>query len=482
MKTESKYVSKRIWRTASLLLIVFSAINLNAQMSVQKTQIPFKEVGKMKVRKANEIKSSNLGVGCEVLDRDFASYDAYKDYLGKLGVKHARFQSGWAKTEKQKGVYDFKWLDAVLDDCLSKSIQPWVCICYGNPIYPDGGDEQSSSRIPVAGEALQAWLKYVEKLVTRNKDKVFEWEVWNESDHRNFRGATAEEYAAFYMTTAKVIRSIQPHAKIVVGGMCSSGVTDYIRTTFDYMKSKGEIKLIDGITFHGYPTNPDATFKDNLELVAFVKQYGNNIVARQGETGAPSTRGTSGALSNTDFNEVNQAKWDLRRALGFIGNNIPFSLFTLSEFSYPGNKLNTKGKLRIKEDLSVVYAKQSYYSYQNLCSLFDSELLPTGRNDEFIQGAEKTASLYTFKDNGTQLSVFAYWDSSGKPEDGLNTVTVKINVKGYKFKTPVLIDVRTGIVYEIPRKVIQNDFMELPLYDSPLLLCDKDMLKGKKLL
>jgi beta-glucosidase/6-phospho-beta-glucosidase/beta-galactosidase len=444
------------------------------------TEINLEKLCKIKTRKASDIRFSQLGIGCEVLDRDFASYNAYKDFLGNLGVKHARFQSGWAKTEKQKGIYDFKWLDAVLDDCLSKAIQPWVCICYGNTIYPGAGNEQSSSTLPISGEALQAWLKYVEKLVTQYKNKVFEWEVWNESDHRVSRGATAEDYAMFFLETSKVIRSVQPDAKVIVGGMCSSGITDYIRTVFNYLKTKDALDMVDGLTFHGYPNNPDKTFKENLELVAFVKQYGN-IEAWMGETGAPSTKGTSGALSNTEFTELSQAKWDLRRALGFLGNGIKFSLFTLSEFNYPGNKLNTKGLLKINEDLSIAYVKQSYYGYQNLCSLFDADIVASGRKDHLVQTSD-TVSLYSFLDMQTHTPVLAYWNSSGKPGEALNTSTVTIDVSSCSFKEPVLIDIRTGIIYDIPESAFRGGKMALPVYDSPLLIVERKILTEKYLL
>ena len=36
-------------------------------------------------------------IGCEVLDRDFARFSAYKDYLPKLGIRTIRLQGGWAK-------------------------------------------------------------------------------------------------------------------------------------------------------------------------------------------------------------------------------------------------------------------------------------------------------------------------------------------------------------------------------------------------
>lgn len=70
--------------------------------------VPFRQIGKIVPRSSKEIASSGWSVGCETLDRDMASYSNYKGYLGLLGVKGARLQAGWAKTEKQSGVYDWE--------------------------------------------------------------------------------------------------------------------------------------------------------------------------------------------------------------------------------------------------------------------------------------------------------------------------------------------------------------------------------------
>jgi hypothetical protein len=40
--------------------------------------------------------------------------------VGPLGVKKARIQGGWAKTEKQPGVYNFGWLDNIVFDMAEK--------------------------------------------------------------------------------------------------------------------------------------------------------------------------------------------------------------------------------------------------------------------------------------------------------------------------------------------------------------------------
>ncbi|NMA39117.1 MAG: hypothetical protein GX937_02965, partial [Lentisphaerae bacterium] len=64
-------------------------------------------IGALRPRSVTEIAGSNWTLGCEVLDRDFADYQQYKEYIAPLGIKTIRLQGGWAKCEKVPGVYDF---------------------------------------------------------------------------------------------------------------------------------------------------------------------------------------------------------------------------------------------------------------------------------------------------------------------------------------------------------------------------------------
>ena len=468
----------------TIYLFLFLFLAANAQMPILKAEIKLKEIGKMKTRKAAEIKASYLGIGCEVLDRDFARYESYKEYLGNLGVKHARFQSGWAKTEQKKGIYDFSWLDKVIDDCRSRGIQPWVNTVYGNPIYEGGGDIQSSSKLPQTDEAKKAWDAYIQNLITRFRDRVFEWEIWNEINHGGFKASSPEEYGEFYIRTARIIRKIQPEGKIIALALAGSDLK-FTKAFFDYLKQNGEIKLVDQVSYHGYPTNPDTGFDKSDELTELIHSYNKNILVFQGETGCPSTKGSSGALSGYPYTELSQAKWDLRRTLAHIGRGIQFSLFTLSEFNYPGNKLNTKGKLKIDENLSVVYVKPSYYGYQNLTSLFDSTVVaidPAG----FSVKSDSTSVIFAFADRKKELAVVAYWNSGRVPSERLTTQNTLVKLKSSKLKSPVLIDIRTGTIYQIPKSAISksgdDSEYRLPVYDSPLLICDKRFLQKRDLL
>jgi hypothetical protein len=63
-----------------------------------KIALPY--IGSIKPRNATEIESSNWLIGCETLDRDFADYDQYKEYLVPLGIKLLRCRQDGLKRRR----------------------------------------------------------------------------------------------------------------------------------------------------------------------------------------------------------------------------------------------------------------------------------------------------------------------------------------------------------------------------------------------
>lgn len=86
-------------------------------------------------------KNSRFGVGMEKLDRDAFSYHGKIEKIGELGVKWIRLNSGWEKTEKREGIYDFSWLDEIVDSIIQNGMEPWICLGYGNPLYCEQAKE-----------------------------------------------------------------------------------------------------------------------------------------------------------------------------------------------------------------------------------------------------------------------------------------------------------------------------------------------------
>jgi len=175
-----------------------------------------RKIGKIKIFKSSEIKNSYVSIGFECLDRDLFKPEMCYDLLSQTGVKYARCQTGWAKCEKEKGIYSFEWLDAVVDNLLERGITPWFNVGYGNPIYmPDAPNATAVGCVPLyyGSETLDAWEHYIKSLAEHYKGRVTHYEIWNEPECLSFwypKKPDGAEYARFVNLTSDIIRKINP--------------------------------------------------------------------------------------------------------------------------------------------------------------------------------------------------------------------------------------------------------------------------------
>lgn len=468
-----------------LILIAGAAMLLcSTKLSAQNT-LPFKELGKIHTLSANEIETSRWSVGGETLDRDYADYHEYKSYLGPSGAKRIRLQAGWAKCEQIKGKYDFTWLDGIVDDALSQGVSPWLQTSYGNTIYEGGGQPILAGGIPTSEEALKAWDNWVFALVSRYKDKVKEWEVWNEADIS--KEMTAQEFAVFHVRTCEIIKKVQPEARIIALGLAGLGRTEYVTSILKILKAENKLHFMDVLSYHGYSARPEHTYPQIQKLREILNEYKPGIEMWQGENGAPSTpKGQSvGALSREDWSELTQAKWVLRRMMGDIGHDVDVvNVFTLADLWYQGGDhlvgYNSKGLLKARPDHSIERPKPSYFAFQHTATLF-SEKINRIKNAG-IEKEDKDLMVFTFDKEKTKGAAVVFWFAEAKPADNYNAKPINFAVSGVKIKNPVLVDLLTGMVYQIPGDnfATNKDSIKIsgvPVSDYPLVIVDKKWLK-----
>lgn len=455
------------------MLIIAILLLLDSFTQTKAVDISFKKIGHVKPRHANEIKSSNWSIGAETMDRDYSIYKNWKAYLGPLGVKKARIQGGWAKTEKSKGVYDFKWLDEIIFDMNEQGVEPWMCLCYGNSLYSEGGGVRLGAQIPGSENSLQAWTKWVRAVVSRYIDIIDEWEIWNEPDLRGSNAAQA--YARFMLHTAENIRKIQSKAQILT--MSTAGVNiKFVKEVLEIAKQQNMLHLIDQVTYHPYNLNPDKSYKAVAELRQTVKAFSPHIRIRQGENGCPSMQRKTKALRDYDWTEISQSKWALRRLLGDFGHDIESSYFSIMDMKYP-DEMNAKGLLKSRDDQTVEYAKPAYYAVQNLAAIFDNRLTRI-KNFHYTAKTEQSISVFAYENKQSGLCIITIWFDGEVPSDNNSKTDVDFTFTNGRFERLVYIDLRTGAVYEIPESSysIQDNkyiFKAIPCYDSPILIADQ---------
>lgn len=351
-------------------------------------------------------KSSRFGVGMEKLDRDAFDHHGKIEKLGELGVKWVRINSGWEKTEKQEGVYDFAWLDEIVDSVIQNGMEPWICLNYGNPLYCEQAKEVFGSVgcPPIFSEReKQAWDNYCTAIVRHYVGKVRCFEIWNEPDHLWKHGETEEsgafaertalavrrgkEYGEFAARTAQAIRRGNKNAYIIGG---AQGVATYWAEWLKDALKSGLANDIDAFSYHKY-TN---YVEDN---VLFCKQLGDllgeycRVELIHGESGCPSSIEGSGALHASAWTQEKQAKLLLRMFTVDLSTGVKFSSWfsavdmveslygkrgdatSYRDFGYFG-LLESQFDPKSGAAVGDAKPKKSYYALKNLCAAITDDV------------------------------------------------------------------------------------------------------------
>lgn len=456
-------------------------------------------VGRVKPLSSAQITHSKMGIGFEKLDRNVFDPEKAYDKVAAIGVKWIRLQSGWARTEKEKGVYDFAWLDAIVDELIGRGLQPWIDLCYGNGLYTPEANRYFGAVGCVPNnsqEALDAWKAYVRALVKRYRGKVSCYEVWNEPDGKWCwkKGPDGAEYGRFVRDTAEAVHQADKDAKVFGGVICLRD----LKFVNDALQA-GMAGNIEALTFHEY-TPTEVTLKERVDaLRALCASYDPNIRIVQGESGSQSSSRGAGAMRGAAWTPRKQAKQLLRHAVADLMNEVEFtSYFSCMDMIEALNGTTDDkqsyldygyfGVLGADFDengfASGAYTeKPSYYAYQNLCALLSEDpalvTLPVLMRKEPSQRllGDDYYDLNMFRAGFLRpdgSTAFAYWH----PADLLTTefeATVSFQIAGQK-QDIRLIDPMDGAVYALPETMVERQsancvvLRNLPIRDYPLFL------------
>jgi hypothetical protein len=441
---------------------------------------------RVKARASKEIAASPISIGFETLDRKMFEPERTYPHLAKLGVKWARCQTGWARTESRKGEFDFRWLDEVVDSLLGIGIQPWFNLGYGNTLYTPGAAHESAvGWAPLNNDdAKQAWLRYVDKIGERYASRVKHWEIWNEPNIAGFwqpEKPDPARYVELVRMTAPVLRKRVPGSVLIGGAYAGLTALDYFEGCFE----SGLANLVDKVSYHPYRGVPEENYENDLRAFrGIINRYKPGMPIWQGENGAPSTNNSTGALRELEWDEARQARWLLRRLMTDLALDVEVSSYfqTVDMVNYvwssgQSGMTNSKGVLRGRE----YTPKASYYALQNLCAIVDSDLK---RTDLLVRAggpgidsiALRTAS---FVKKGRP--VYAWWHPANL-QKGFESQKARLTVwsgKAAKLDNAAIVDLLTGDIVPAPKPASASGltaFDSVPVRDYPLLLTDASLL------
>ena len=471
------------WASLAASLLLAGAVYARGGLTSLRITNNYPFVGTLVAKSVNEVGTDRLTVGCEVLDRDYTDYDEYKSWLPGLGIRKIRLQAGWAKTERTKGVYDFAWLDHIIDDALSRGLEIWLQTSYGNPIYPGGGTINLGGGMPVSAEAKAAWNNWVRAMAERYRGKVHEWEIWNEPDLSE--SIPVEAIVDMNVRTAGIIKEVDPQARIAGFAFCVLN-PELLDACLEQVRAAGKLDLFDWVSYHGYEYRPENSYAGVQAFREVIDRYDPRIELRQGENGAPSQGHMGGALDDYDWTELSQAKWDLRRLAGDHGHDVESSVFSIIDMAYPPGenqyvaKLNVKGLIASNGEKRVLRPKLAYRAVQHYATLFE-HFAHRISDYGFSTSREEEYAHYLYRD-AEGVNSLQIWKQTEAPLNENRIEYKTLRLRGVTFEEPVWIDLLTGSVFEIPERCIsrRGDMLtikQVPVYDSPVVITDKSVVE-----
>jgi len=459
------------------------------------------EIGKIKAYRSDQLTNKRFGIGLEKLDRNVFDPNKTYDAIQNIGVHYVRLQSGWARTERVKGVYDFAWLDEIVDNLIARGLEPWLCLCYGNGLYSESANQYFGCvGVPpiFTDEEKMGWKNYCTAVAKHYRGRIHKYEVWNEPDGKSLwkHGPDGAQYGRFVCDTSVAVKSVDSEAEIIAGSIAKRFSVKWLEDAF----STGMAEHIDALTYHLYQPSERLAPATVTMWRTIAHKYGKHIKIIQGESGCPSSSLGHGAIHSGAWTQERQAKLLLRRQLVDLTTGVEFSShFTTVDMIEALKGLQSEkasyldygyfGVLQAEFDengcsIGEYKPKLSYYAFQNLCAVFGNGAeqtdLPVMFSDPVyakrVYGmTENPADLTTVcfrKENGS-TALFYY-----KPTDllkesfvGYTSITASMPMDMLR-----LTDLLTGKVYAIPESMLNVqgsgvfDIIELLVKDYPMML------------
>lgn len=180
------------------------------------------------------------------------------------GVGWVRSDFDWAGVEPRQGEWTFDHLDRIVELAESANIQVLPILAYdvawARPAYQN----------------LDAWLEYVYRVVSRYKDRLRYWEVWNEPNAAPFwyGRPSAPEYAKLLEATYLEIKDIDPELTVLMGGL--SGVP---LSFIDSLYNAGAGPYFDILNVHPYRGDnrpePGNLYEDLKRVRSLIDRHGD---------------------------------------------------------------------------------------------------------------------------------------------------------------------------------------------------------------
>jgi hypothetical protein len=93
-----------------------------------------------------------------------------------------------------------------------------------------------------------------------------------------------------------------------------------------------------------------------------------------------------------------------------------------------------------------------------------------------VEASMDKATMYGFKEKHSGVVSVVIWDNRKEPHKGEVPGCVSLKCDSKMYKDPVAVDLRNGAVYSL--LVRGNSILEIPYYDSPVVVTERELISG----
>jgi hypothetical protein len=167
------------------------------------------------------------------------------EVLATNDIHVLRIAFGWDAMEPEPDKYDWNfWDDFVRIATDEYGIQLIPYVCY-TPKWVSSSTNEDFFQQPPRDNA--AFAEFVKQLVTRYKDRIHSWEIWNEPDNSYYWRGSVGQFANLLQAGASAVREADPSAKVVLGGLAWN--PNFLEAV---LTNSAAIQNIDVINLHNY--------------------------------------------------------------------------------------------------------------------------------------------------------------------------------------------------------------------------------------
>src|SRR5690606_21769511 len=229
-----------------------------------------------------------LPILCEDYPEETTTMEIIKgdfEFLKKHGVKLLRISFGWDAIEAEEGKYDWLFWDDYVKmavDDYGITLVPYICYI---PQWISKNPQDTLFFWNYPPKDLKPWSDFIKTLVTRYKDRIRTWEIWNEPDIWIYWQGTRDEFAEFMKVGSEAVKEADPTAKVVFPGIAYD--PEFVKSLFkDYnLGSNFDIVNMHNYyeTWHRHPIEEITTYINEVRDVVW--RYGKNQPLWMAEVG-----------------------------------------------------------------------------------------------------------------------------------------------------------------------------------------------------